>query len=150
MSVAAPARRLWTPRLVATLALFVVSATFFSIIVGYALVSQADDRQSLERRAALLGAIEDIRGSGAEGNEFRHIAAVQRQVQNALCFHDLPDAYTPDLNQTGIGLNFDLLRDLADWEVEIDCPSCPQVEMHFLCGFLKSTLFGGYGVIAGR
>jgi diguanylate cyclase (GGDEF)-like protein len=80
MSFAAPARRLWTPRLVATLALFVISATFFSVIVGYALVGQADDRQSLERRAALLGAIEDIRGSGADFSalDARHIKGIER------------------------------------------------------------------------
>ena len=71
MSIAVPDRpapvpRLWTPRLVATLALFVLSATFFCAIVGYALVRQADERQGLERRAALLGAIEDIRNAGAE------------------------------------------------------------------------------------
>src|SRR4029079_2628480 len=64
MSVAAPARRLWTPRLVATLALFVVSATFFSVIVGYALVSQADDLHSLERRGTPLGALHGARGGG--------------------------------------------------------------------------------------
>jgi len=80
MIVAAPARRLWAPRLVATLALFVVSATFFSVIVGYALVGQADDRQSQERRAALLGAIEDIRGSGADFTalDARHIKGIER------------------------------------------------------------------------
>ena len=54
-------RRVWTPRLVATLALFVVSAAFFCAIVGNALVHQVDERQDLERRAALLGAIEDLR-----------------------------------------------------------------------------------------
>jgi diguanylate cyclase (GGDEF)-like protein len=66
--------------LVATLALFVVSATFFSVIVGYALVGQADDHQSLERRAALLGAIEDIRGSGANFSalDARHIKGIER------------------------------------------------------------------------
>ena len=66
--------------MVATLALFVVSATFFSVIVGYALVTQADDRQSLERRAALLGAIEDIRGSGADFSalDARHIKGMER------------------------------------------------------------------------
>ena len=85
MSVAAtnqpaPARRLWTPRLVATLALFVVSAAFFSAIVGYALVGQADDRQGLERRAALLGAIDDIRSSGADFTalDARHIKGMER------------------------------------------------------------------------
>jgi diguanylate cyclase (GGDEF)-like protein len=80
MSFAAPVRRLWTPRLVAALALFAVSATFFSVIVGYALVGQADDRQSLERRAALLGAIEDIRGSGADFSalDARHIKGIER------------------------------------------------------------------------
>ena len=62
----APARRLTTPRLVALLALLVLSATFFCAIVGYVLVRQADDRQALERRAALLGAIEDIRSAGAD------------------------------------------------------------------------------------
>ena len=80
MSVAAPARRLWTPRLVATLGLFVVSATFFCAIVAYALVRQADDRQGLERRAALLGAIEDIRNSGADfaALDPRHIKGMER------------------------------------------------------------------------
>jgi diguanylate cyclase (GGDEF)-like protein len=75
-----PARRLWTPRLVATLALFVLSATFFCAIVGYALVRQADDRQGLERRAALLGAIEDIRNSGADFTalDARHISGIER------------------------------------------------------------------------
>ena len=76
----APRRRLWTARLVATLALFVLSATFFCAIVGYALVRQADDRQDLERRVALLGAIEDIRGSGADFTtlDARHIKGMER------------------------------------------------------------------------
>lgn len=75
-----PARRLWTPGLVATLGLFVLSATFFCVIVGYALVRQADDRQGLERRAALLGAIEDIRNSGADFSalDARHIKGMER------------------------------------------------------------------------
>jgi diguanylate cyclase (GGDEF)-like protein len=75
-----PAPRLWTPRLVTTLALFVLSATFFCAIVGYALVRQADDRQGLERRAALLGAIEDIRSSGADFSalDTRHIKGMER------------------------------------------------------------------------
>ncbi len=64
----------------ATLALFVLSATFFCAIVGYALVRQADDRQGLERRAALLGAIEDIRSSGADFStlDARHIKGMER------------------------------------------------------------------------
>ncbi|MBX9843585.1 MAG: bifunctional diguanylate cyclase/phosphodiesterase [Xanthobacteraceae bacterium] len=71
MSIALPqrpalARRLWTPRLVATLALFVVSAAFFCAVVGYALVRQADERQAMERRTALLTAIQDIRNAGAD------------------------------------------------------------------------------------
>ena len=85
MSVAAPeppvpARRVATPRLVATMALFVLSATFFCAIVGYVLVRQADDRQGLERRAALLGAIDDIRNSGAEFSALdpRHIQSMER------------------------------------------------------------------------
>lgn len=62
----APPRRVYTQRLIATLALFVVSATTFCTIVGYVLVRQADDRQALERRGALLGAVQDIRASGAD------------------------------------------------------------------------------------
>ena len=62
----APARRLATPRMIATLALFVLSATLFCTIVGYVLVRQADDRQEIERRTALLGAFEDVRASGAD------------------------------------------------------------------------------------
>ena len=75
-----PSRRLWTSRLVDTLGLFVVSATFFCAIIGFVLVRQADDRQSLERRSALLGAIEDIRGSGADFStlDARHIKGMER------------------------------------------------------------------------
>ena len=76
----APGRRLWTPRLVATLALFVVSAAFFCAIVGNALVNQADERQGLERRAALLSAIQDVRNSGADFAKLdaRRIRAIER------------------------------------------------------------------------
>src|SRR5262245_31415676 len=83
MSIALPerpafARRLWTPRLVATLALFVVSAVFFCAVVGRALVRQADEQQAMERRAALLTAIQDIRNAGAdfkklEPRQFKYI-----------------------------------------------------------------------------
>ena len=83
MSIALPerpalARRLWTPRLVATLALFVVSAAFFCAVVGYALVRQADEREAMERRTAMLTAIQDIRNAGAdftklEPRQFKYI-----------------------------------------------------------------------------
>jgi diguanylate cyclase (GGDEF)-like protein len=75
-----PARRLWTPRLVTTLALFGVSAAFFCAIAAIALVRQADDRQGLERRSALLGAIEDVRNSGADFKALdpRHIKGMER------------------------------------------------------------------------
>ena len=62
----APRRRVLTPRLMATLALFVVSTTLFCAIVGYVLVRQADDRQALDRRSALLGAVQEIRASGTD------------------------------------------------------------------------------------
>ena len=77
-----PAPRLWTPRLVATLALLVICAVLFCIAGGYALVRQADDHESLERRAALLGAVEDIRKSGADFSALdpRYIKAIERIV----------------------------------------------------------------------
>ncbi len=62
----APPRRLFTPKLIATLAMFVVSAAAFCAMVGYVLVRQADDRQALERRGALLGTVQDIRASGSD------------------------------------------------------------------------------------
>jgi len=62
----APRRRVVTPRLIATLALFVVSATMFCAIVSYILVRQADDRQAFERRGALLGAVQEMRSAGAD------------------------------------------------------------------------------------
>jgi diguanylate cyclase (GGDEF)-like protein len=75
-----PGRRLWTPRLVGTLALFVLGVTFFCAVVGIALVRQADESQGLERRAALLGAIEDIRSSGADfaALDARHVKGMER------------------------------------------------------------------------
>jgi diguanylate cyclase (GGDEF)-like protein len=66
LSLPAPRRRVVTPRLIATLALFVISITLFCAIVSYILVRQADDRQAVERRGALLGAVHDIRASGAD------------------------------------------------------------------------------------
>ena len=66
LSLPAPRRRVVTPRLIATLALFVISTTLFCTIVGYVLVRQADDRQAFERRAALLGAVQDIRATEAD------------------------------------------------------------------------------------
>jgi diguanylate cyclase (GGDEF)-like protein len=59
-------RRRATPRLVATLALFVLTLVLFCGIVGAVLVQKADDQQELERRSALLGAVEDLRASGAD------------------------------------------------------------------------------------
>jgi diguanylate cyclase (GGDEF)-like protein len=80
MSIAAPVRRMWTPRLVAALALFAVTAAIFCAVASTVLVRQADDRQGLERRAALLGAIEDIRNSGADFTALdpRHVANIER------------------------------------------------------------------------
>jgi diguanylate cyclase (GGDEF)-like protein len=76
----APGRRLWTPRLVAMLALLVVCAAFFCAIVGNALVHQADERQGLERRSALLGAIQEVRNSGVDLAKLdaRRIRSVER------------------------------------------------------------------------
>jgi len=77
-----PPQRLWTPRLMATMALFALCAAFFCAIVGYALVRQADDHQGLERRAALLGAVDDVRRSGADFASLdpRYIEAIERIV----------------------------------------------------------------------
>jgi diguanylate cyclase (GGDEF)-like protein len=76
----APERRLWTPRLVAALAVFVISAACFCAIVGNALVHQADERQGLERRAALLAAIHEARSSGADfvKPDARRIRSIER------------------------------------------------------------------------
>src|SRR5712691_4150135 len=60
-----PAARRATPRLTAALALFALSAALFCAMAGAALVRQADDRQAIERRIALQGAIGDLRRSGA-------------------------------------------------------------------------------------
>jgi diguanylate cyclase (GGDEF)-like protein len=62
----APARRIETSRLLATLGLLVLGAALACALIGYVLVRQADDRQEIERRNALLGAIEDIRASGMD------------------------------------------------------------------------------------
>src|SRR3954466_2204435 len=59
-------RRRTTPRLVATLALFALTLVVFCGIVGTVLVQKADDQQELERRTALLGAVDDLRASGAD------------------------------------------------------------------------------------
>jgi diguanylate cyclase (GGDEF)-like protein len=58
-------RLLATPALVATLALFVLAATAFCVVAGFVLVNRADDRLDLERRVALLGAVEELRAAGA-------------------------------------------------------------------------------------
>ena len=86
MSVAAtnepvPPRRRATPRLVATLALFVLTFALFCGIVGTVLVQRADDRQELERRTALLGAVEDLRASGADFTSADVVATMDRMVE---------------------------------------------------------------------
>jgi diguanylate cyclase (GGDEF)-like protein len=55
-----------TPRLIAALAMFAISAAAFCAVVGYVLVRQTDERQQIERRGALVGAIEDLRASGID------------------------------------------------------------------------------------
>ena len=95
-----PARRLGTPRLVATLAIFVLCVSFFSAIVGYARVNEADSSRGLERRAALLAAIEDVRNSGAEFSALdpRHIQGIERTAGlKDLRFETDPD-FKRDLN----------------------------------------------------
>jgi diguanylate cyclase (GGDEF)-like protein len=56
--------------------------SFFSAIVGYTQVTEVDSNQALERRAALLGAIEDVRRSGADFSVLdpRHIKGMERAV----------------------------------------------------------------------
>jgi diguanylate cyclase (GGDEF)-like protein len=61
-----PAIRRATPRLIAALAMFAISAAVFCALVGYVLVRQADERQEIERRGALVGAIEDLRAAGVD------------------------------------------------------------------------------------
>ncbi len=58
-----------TPRLIATLGLFALSASFFCVIIGYLLLHRADDRLAVERRVQLVGAIEDVRASGTDISE---------------------------------------------------------------------------------
>ena len=60
--------------------LVVLSATIFCAIAGHVLVRQADDRQGLERRAALLGAIDDIRNSDTDFSALDpdHIRGMER------------------------------------------------------------------------
>jgi len=67
---------------VALLALLVLSAAFFCAIVGYVLARQADDRQGLERRAALIVAIDDTRNSGADFSALDpgHIRGMERNA----------------------------------------------------------------------
>jgi len=64
------------------LALFVLCVSFFSAIVGYTQVSEVDSSRALERRGALLGAIEDIRRSGADFSALdrRHIKDMERTI----------------------------------------------------------------------
>src|ERR1700680_4484303 len=68
-SLSTQTRGLATPRLVVTLGLFALSATFFCAIVGYLLVTRIDERQEVQRRVELVGAIADVRAMGAELSE---------------------------------------------------------------------------------
>lgn len=59
-----PVPRRGTPRLTLALALFAISAALFCALAGYALVRQADERWTIERRMALQSAISDLRQTG--------------------------------------------------------------------------------------
>lgn len=65
-SLSTRARRLAMPRLLTTLGLLALSAIFFCGIVSYLLLSRADEAREHERRAALVGAIADIRAGGTD------------------------------------------------------------------------------------
>ncbi|HWP24903.1 MAG TPA: bifunctional diguanylate cyclase/phosphodiesterase [Xanthobacteraceae bacterium] len=77
-SLGTHARRLATPRLITTLGLLALSATFFCALVGYLLLRHADDNREQERRAALVGALTEIRASGTD------IAELDSQLLDAL------------------------------------------------------------------
>lgn len=76
-----------TARLIATLALFVLSATLLCGVVAYVVASNADDQQASERRAALQTGIDDYR---AAGGDFVHIdPAIIRSLERAAGLKDL-------------------------------------------------------------
>ena len=81
-STSTRARRLATPRLIATLGLFALSAAFFCVIIGYLLVHRIDDRQEADRRVQLVEAIGDIRASGADISELdpQFLAGLERSL----------------------------------------------------------------------
>src|SRR5207249_9504349 len=59
-------------------------------------------------------------GGPAEQHEFLRVAAVERQFDNARGFHDLTDADAASLDQTRVGLNFNLFGNLADLQDDPD------------------------------
>jgi hypothetical protein len=57
---------------------------------------------------------------GTEGDEAEEVAAVEREIGDALLFDDGADGGVFRGKQLGGGADFDGLADLADFEAEID------------------------------
>jgi diguanylate cyclase (GGDEF)-like protein len=106
-------RLLATPALVATFAMFVLAATAFCVIAGFVLVNRADDRLDLERRAALLGAVEDLRaaGSGFQALDPQRLRGVERIAG----LKDLRFANEPDARDRELQSVFDRQGRIIGW-----------------------------------
>ena len=58
--------------------------------------------------------------AGAQKQQLDEVAAVEGQVGHLLLGHHLPDGGRLRVNRSGVGLDLDLLRDVARGELEVD------------------------------
>ena len=61
-----------------------------------------------------------LNGTAGQSDQFRYVAAVERQFENSLGLDNRTDGRTPRLHHGRVRLNFNLLGDLADFEDHID------------------------------
>ncbi|HEY7598372.1 MAG TPA: diguanylate cyclase, partial [Candidatus Limnocylindrales bacterium] len=108
-----PARRRRTPRLTAALALFALSAALFCALAGYALLRDADERQEVERRAALIGAIDDLRVTGADVSDLDPAAI--RALERTAGLKDLRFERDPDAGAREVQSVLDRQGRIVGW-----------------------------------
>ena len=81
-----------------------------------------NDDPPLEGVSALTiaGSRRNLLGAAVQQEQFLRVAAVEGQFHDARGFHDLADGKAARLDQSRVGLNLDLFRNLAHLEHDLD------------------------------
>ena len=71
-------------------------------------------------KSTLAPAAGGDRRHARQKDQFRHVASIQRHLQNALAIHDCSNHRPSRFHQCGVGLNLDLFRKLTDLQHRVN------------------------------